>query len=429
MQHEPLVKPPENRQRPENPSASPPGSLAGNPIERPRRSRWKMPLLALLFIGGAALLAFTGITGREESIAQLKNKSATRAIPTVAVSTPAVQPSIGLLDLPGRLDAYYQAALFARVSGYVASRNADIGTHVKTGDVLATIDAPDLDQQLSQAEYDLNNAKANAALAAVTNQRFQALLPNSYVTHQQADEKLADLESKNALVKSAQANVDRLKALTQYKSIVAPFDGIVTVRNTDVGNLINVGSSTGSEMFVVADVHKLRLYVNVPQVYVPMIPNGTIGVLTVPERPGKKYEAKVEASSGAVDVASGTTRMQLVVDNTAGELMPGAYASVHLTVGNKHDVLVIPASAVLFDKAGLRVATVGTDDKVLLKPITIGRDLGATIEVASGLAPEDRVIESVPDGIVDGDRVNIKERPNSSTAPSSSNGPTPPNKG
>jgi multidrug efflux pump subunit AcrA (membrane-fusion protein) len=160
-----------------------------------------------------------------------------------------------------------------------------------------------------------------------------------------------------------------------------------------------------------------------------MIPNGTVGILTVPERPGKKYEAKVEASSGAVDVASGTTRMQLVVDNAAGELMPGAYASVHLTVGNKKDVLVVPSSAVMFDKAGLRVATVGQDDKVLLKQITIGRDRGATVEIASGLAPEDRVIESAPDGINDGDRVNVKEKPTPATAPSSSNGPTPPNKG
>src|SRR6185437_2517984 len=327
------------------------------PNERRARSRWKTPLMAALFIGGAALVAFVGIESREQTVAQLRTKAAERAVPTVAVSTPNVQPSIGVLDLPGRLDAYSQAALFARVSGYVSSRKVDIGSHVKTGDLLAEIDAPDLDQQLFQAQSDLNNAKANAALAKVTNGRYQALLPNSYVTHQAADEKAADLEAKNALVKSAQANVDRLKALSEYKRIVAPFDGIVTVRNTDVGNLINTGSATGSEMFVVADVHKLRLYVNVPQNYVPMVTKGTTAVLTVPERPGKKYEAKVEASAGAVDVASGTTRMQLVVDNAAGELMPGAYANVRLNVGSKRDVLVIPSSAVIFDKAGLRVAT------------------------------------------------------------------------
>ena len=392
-----------------------------SPEQRPARSRWKMPVATILFVGMAAFIAFTGIASRERSEAELRHKAEERAVPVVAVSTPSVQPSMGLLDLPGRLDAYYQAALFARVSGYVASRKADIGTHVKTGDVLAEIDAPDLDQQLFQAQSDLSNAQANAALADVTNQRYQALLPNNYVTHQAADEKAADFTAKTALVKSAQANVDRLKALSVYKRIVAPFDGIVTVRNTDVGNLINTGSATGSEMFVVADIHKLRLYINVPQNYVPTITNGTTATLTVPERPGKKYEAKVDASSGAVDVASGTTRMQLVVDNAAGELMPGAYANVRLNVGSKRDVLIVPSSAVIFDKGGLRVATVGAEDKVLLKAITIDRDLGNAVEMASGLAPDDRVIESAPDGVVDGDRVRVKEPPNPAAAPSSSN--------
>lgn len=400
------------------------------PQEPQARSRWKMPLAAVAFVGAMSFIGFTGIECREQTLASLRMKSAERSVPTVAVSTPNVQKSIGKLDLPGRLDAYSQAAIFARVSGYVASRKADIGTQVKAGDLLAEIDAPDLDQQLFQAQSDLNNAKANAALAKVTNERYQALLPKDYVTRQGADEKAADFEAKTAQVKSAQANVDRLKALSEYKRIVAPFDGIVTVRNTDVGNLINTGSATGSEMFVVADIHKLRLYVSVPQAYVPMVTNGTTAVLTVPERPGKQYEAKVEASAGAVDVASGTTRMQLVVDNAAGELMPGAYANVRLTVGDKRDVLVVPSSAVIFDKEGLRVATVNSEDRVLLKHITIGRDLGSKIEISSGLAPEDRVIESAPDDIVDGDKVNVKEQPSPATAPSSSsNGVHPNDKG
>jgi RND family efflux transporter MFP subunit len=391
------------------------------PTAHRARSRWTMPLTAILFIGAAAFFAFTGIESREQSVAKLRTVAAERAVPNVAVSMPNVQPSVTVLDLPGRLDAYSRASIFARVSGYVTSWNADIGTRVKAGDVLAEIDAPDLDQQLFQAQSNLTNAKANAALAKVTNARYQALLPQSYVTHQAADEKAADLQAKNALVKSAQANVDRLKALSRYKRIVAPFDGIVTVRNTDVGNLINTGSATGSEMFVVADVHKLRLYVNVPQNYVPLVTEGTQAVLTVPERPGKTYTAKVERSAGAVDVASGATRMQLVVDNAAGELMPGAYANVQLTVGDRHNVLVIPSSALIFNKDGLHVATVGPENRVVMKPITIGRDLGAKIEIASGLAPEDRVIESAPDDIVNGDKVNVKEPPNPATAPSSLN--------
>lgn len=397
------------------------------PTETRARSRWKMPMAALVFIGATSFIGFTGIQCREQTLAGLRVKSAERSVPTVAVATPSVQKSIGVIELPGRLDAYSQAAIFARVSGYVASRKADIGTRVKAGDLLAEIDAPDLDQQLFQAQSELNNAKATAALAKVTNERYQALLPKDYVTRQGADEKAADFEAKTALVTSAQANVDRLKALSEYKRIVAPFEGIVTVRNTDVGNLINTGSSTGSEMFVVADIHKLRLYVNVPQSYVPMVTNGTTAVLTVPERPGKSYEAKVEASAGAVDVASGTTRMQLVVDNAAGELMPGAYANVRLKVGDQKDVLVVPASAVIFDKDGLRVAILNSEDRVVMKPITIGRDLGSKVEIASGLAPEDRVIESAPDDIVDGDKVNVKEQPTPATAPSSSTNAVHPN--
>lgn len=397
------------------------------PKEVRAHSRWKMPLAAVVFIGATSFIGFTGIECREQTLASLRIKSAERSVPTVAVLTPGVQKSIGVIDLPGRLDAYSQAAIFARVSGYVASRKADIGTRVKAGDLLAEIDAPDLDQQLFQALSDLNNAKATAALAKVTNERYQALLPKDYVTRQGADEKAADFEAKTALVTSAQANVDRLKALSEYKRIVAPFDGIVTVRNTDVGNLINTGSATGSEMFVVADIHKLRLYVNVPQAYVPMVTNGTTAVLTVPERPGKQYEAKVEASAGAVDVASGTTRMQLVVDNAAGELMPGAYANVRLTVGDQRDVLVVPSSAVIFDKDGLRIATLNSEDRVVLKHITIGRDLGSKVEIASGLAPEDRVIESAPDDIVDGDKVNVKEQPSPAIAPSSSSNSIHPN--
>jgi len=400
------------------------------PKEVQAHSRWRMPLAAVVFIAAMSFIGFTGIECREQTLASLRIKSAERSVPTVAVSMPIVQKSIGVIDLPGRLDAYSQAAIFARVSGYVASRKADIGTRVKAGDLLAEIDAPDLDQQLFQAQSDLDNAKATAALAKVTNERYQALLPKDYVTRQGADEKAADFEAKTALVTSAQANVDRLKALSQYKRIIAPFEGIVTVRNTDVGNLINTGSATGSEMFVVADIHKLRLYVNVPQAYVPMVTNGTTAVLTVPERPGKKYEAKVEASAGAVDVASGTTRMQLVVDNSASELMPGAYANVRLTVGDQRDVLAVPSSAVIFDKDGLRIATLNSENRVVLKHITIGRDLGSKVEIASGLSPEDRVIESAPDDILDGDKMNVKEQPNPAAAPSSSsNGVHPNNKG
>lgn len=373
-----------------------------------RRSGWSTLIFLLLLAGGAGYVAFNGVTGRHASYAELTNKTAERSIPTVKAALPGTQPNTQTLDLPGRLEAYTRAALFARVNGYLASWKADIGKPVKAGDLLAEIEAPDLDQQLSQAQSDLTNAQSNAQIAEVTNQRYQALLPSSAISRQTADEKAADYTAKVALVKSAEANVERLKALSQFKRIVAPFDGIVTARNTDVGALINSGSASGSELFVVSDTHKLRLYVNVPQNYVPAVKVGTVARLTVPERPGKVYDAKVESTSGAIDVESGASRVQLGIDNSKGELLPGAYASVHFDIANALHVLTVPSSAVIFDKGGLRVATVGVDNRVTLKNVKIARDLGNLIEVSSGLDASDRVVDSPPDDLLDGDAVKVK---------------------
>jgi RND family efflux transporter MFP subunit len=390
------------------------------PAEEPKRRRGGLSTLLFLLIvaGGAGYVAFNGVTGRHATYAQLTTKTNERSIPTVKVALPGTQPNTQTLDLPGRLEAYTRAALFARVNGYVASWKADIGARVKAGDLLAEIEAPDLDQQLSQAQSDLTNAQANAQLAEVTNQRYQALLPSSAISRQTADEKASDFAAKVALVKSAEANVQRLRALSEFKRIVAPFDGIVTARNTDVGALINSGSASGSELFVVSDTHKLRLYVNVPQNYVPAVKVGTIARLTVPERPGKNYPAKIEATSGAVDVESGATRTQLGVDNPDEELMPGAYASVHIDIANALQVLTVPSSAVIFDKGGLRVATVGVDNRVTLKNIKISRDLGNMVEVSSGLDAADRVIDSPPDDLIDGDVVKVKMPPDKTGSPS-----------
>lgn len=385
-------------------------SVVAEAESQPARKRrgFAMPIFTLFLLGGAAYVAYSGIASRHDTQADLTKRAAARAVPTVTASPPVAQQASGTIELPGRLEAFVEAHIFARVPGYIASRNVDIGSKVKSGELLAEIDAPDLDQQLFQAQSDLSNAEANAALAEVTNERYQQLLPNSYVTQQAADEKLSDVKAKRALVQAAQANVDRLKALSGYKRIVAPFDGTVTTRNTDVGALINSGSADGSELFVVSDTHKLRLYVNVPQAYVTRVGPGTNASLSVPEHPGKSYTAVVKASAGAVQPSSGTTRMQLIVDNENGELLPGAYANVKLDVGSKAEILSIPSSALIFDKAGLRVATVGADNKVVMKTIKISRDLGKSIEVASGLLADDRVIETPPDDVDEGDIVNVK---------------------
>ena len=366
-------------------------------------------LLTLLALAGAALyIALTGIGFRQASYAKLRQTADARAIQNVTAAPPGTQGSLTTLDLPGRLEAYSRASLFARVNGYIASWKADIGAAVKAGDVLAEIEAPDLDQQLLQAQSALANSKITAELADVTNQRFQALLPNKTISRQVSDEKAADLSVKRSLVKSAEANVERLKSMAQFKRIIAPFDGMVTARNTDVGALINAGSTSGSGLFVVSDTRRLRLYVAVPQAYAPLVKAGTVARLTVPERPGQSFTANVEAVSGAVDAASGTMRSQLVVDNPQGQLLPGAFANVHFEIPSVREVLSVPASALMFDKSGLRVAVVDHDGRVSLKTITIARDAGKTVEVASGLTREDNVIESPPDGIVEGEKVNVK---------------------
>jgi RND family efflux transporter MFP subunit len=228
---------------------------------------------------------------------------------------------------------------------------------------------------------------------------------------QEIDERTADLSNKKGTVNADQANVERLEALAAYKKISVPFDGIVTARDTDVGALISAGGTQGPPMFVVSDITKLRVYVNVPQNYVPSIKIGAKAVIVVPEYPNRTFLATVEASAQAVDVNSGTTRMQLGLDNTGGELMPGAYASVRLTLQRDGLPLHIPSSALIFNQSGLRVATVGVDDKVKFKTVTIARDLGREIELGSGLTPADRVIVAPPDGIADGDSVRVAGRP------------------
>jgi RND family efflux transporter MFP subunit len=311
------------------------------------------------------------------------------------------------IDLPGRLEAYNRAPIFARVSGYLKNWTADIGARVKAGDVIAEIEAPDLDQQLLQARADLANQQASAKLSEVTLARRRTLIASNFVSMQEIDERTADLSNKNASVKSNQANVERLEALAGYKKITVPFDGIVTARTTDVGALINAGQSSGPAMFVVSDIKKLRVYVNVPQSYVPSVPIGSKAVISVPEYQTRTFAATVEASAQAVDINSGTTQMQLALDNSAGELMPGGYANVRLSLQHDGLPLNIPSSALIFDQSGLRVAVVGPDDHVILKTVTIARDLGRSIELASGLSVDDRVITAPPDGVADGDQVRV----------------------
>lgn len=382
----------------------------------------------LRFYGGVAILVLAavvaaGLATRSNSDARLREWTDAQAIPSVAVALPAAKPLDAALELPGRLEAYSRAPIYARVSGYLKSWNVDIGTPVKAGQLLAEIEAPDLDQQLMQARADLANSQAAAKLSAATLARRKTLLASNFVSQQEIDERSADLASKEAQVKAQQANVARLEALAGYKNVTAPFDGVVTERNTDVGALINGGTGAGAAMFVVSNVKKLRLYVNVPQSYMPSIRIGAKASVTVPEYPGRTFPATIEASSQSVDVASGTTRVQLAIENTDNALRPGAYATVRLALIRDVQPLSIPASALIFNNAGLRVATVSAD-KVQFKTVTIARDLGREIEIATGLAPDDRVIITPLDGIAEGDQVRIAGGGNDGTPRTSANART-----
>jgi RND family efflux transporter MFP subunit len=379
-------------------------------------SRRKLYVAGIVATGVAAVVIVMGITSRKMADAKLSEWTENQAVPVVAVATPDTKGRKTTLDLPGRLEAYTQAQLYARVSGYLKDWKADIGTAVKAGDLLADIDAPDLDQQIMQAEANLASAQANATLSTATLQRGQQLIPSGAVSKQDLDQRSADSANKDGLVRSAQANLDRLRVLEKYKHIVAPFDGLVTVRSTDVGMLINAGGS-GAPLFVVSDTGRLRVYVNVPQNYVPSIRIGTKAQIVVPEYPDRKFAATLEASAQAVDVASGTTRMLLVVDNAAGELMTGAFANVSFELPHPEVALNVPASALIFDRSGLRVATVDPTNRVALKPVTIARDLGRMVEIGSGLAADDRVIESPPDGIAAGDQVRVAGSPGAPAEP------------
>jgi membrane fusion protein, multidrug efflux system len=380
--------------------------MQSEPVQPRRRgSLLKFSLVWVLLAGAAVLLAFQGFEARQAQSDALAKRTEAQSLQTVTVIRPIPAASSGLLQLPGRLDAYVRAPLYARVSGYLTKWTFDIGSRVKAGQLLAEIEAPELDQQLLQAQSQLKDAEGAATLAEVTSNRYQALLPSSFVSRQNADEKMTDSASKQAQVKSAQANLERLRAMAEFKRIVAPFDGVITARNTDVGALIASGGSTGAPLFVVSDTSKLRLYVNVPQSYVPSVKIGSKSEIAVPEYPKRTFNATVEAASQSVDAISGTSQMLLLVDNAKGELLAGSYATVNFKLPLNEEALQIPATALIFDGRGLHVATVDSGGGIAMKQVKIARDFGKTIELASGLTPSDRVVDSPPDGLLEGDTV------------------------
>ncbi|WP_017923631.1 efflux RND transporter periplasmic adaptor subunit [Burkholderia glumae] len=360
-------------------------------------------LVALIAVG----VVTTGIVGRVHAKQEMAAWSAAQAVPTVAAYPPSHGGAGTTLVLPGHLSAFENAPIHAQVSGYLHAWYADIGTHVKAGQLLGLIDTPELDAQLQQARADLRSSLADEKLAATTAARWTRMLQQDSVSQQETDEKTSDLAAKQAMVAANQANVRRLEALEAFKRIVAPFDGVVTARQTDIGQLISAGQGTGPELFAVSDIHQLRVYVSVPQNEAGSIRPGMSATLTVPGRPGETFAAKLVDTDDSIAGTTGTLLVQLMVDNRDGRLIPGEYTEVHFTLPDDPHLMTIPASSLIFRRDGLQVAVVGHDDRAELRHVTIATDLGTRVRIASGLGPDDRVIDNPPDSLASGDPVRL----------------------
>ncbi|MDE1974313.1 MAG: efflux RND transporter periplasmic adaptor subunit [Hyphomicrobiales bacterium] len=380
--------------------------------------------IGLIAAAIAILIAAFGILQRRSHEANVAQWTKQQAVPIVAVIKPETGAAAHHLVLPGTVQAWYEAPIYARVPGYLKDWNFDYGAHVKKGDVLGEIETPDLDAQLAAAQAKLNSGRAlvkvreaERQFAESTYQRWRDS-PKGVVSVQEQESKQADyssavarLNSASAEVAADQGEVDRLQALESFKKIVAPFDGVVTARETDIGALINAGSGTGGgngpELFRVADIHKMRIYVQVPQQLSAGIENGLTAELHLPQYPDKTFKATVATTSSAINTSARTLLVELHADNPNGQLQPGAYAQVAFELPGNPNVVRVPTSTLIFRQHGMEVAIVGPDNKIVLKPITLGRNLGIEVEVVNGLTVADRIVNSPPDSLSDGDLVRV----------------------
>ncbi|HEV8017267.1 MAG TPA: efflux RND transporter periplasmic adaptor subunit [Steroidobacteraceae bacterium] len=355
----------------------------------------------------AVMLATWGEAQRLMARNALRQRAAAESMLTVATVRPTRTDEGENLVLPGTVQAYIESPIYARTSGYLKSWYTDIGSTVRKGELLAEIDTPEVDQQLAQAVADLATARANEALSNTTDKRWRELLATESVSQQDADEKAGDAAAKRATAASAAANVSRLRELESFKRVLAPFDGVVTARNTDIGALINAGQSVGSELFRVADTRKLRIYVQVPEPYAGAAQPGVRAELKFSEQAGKSYTATTVRTSNALDPTLRTLQVELELDNARHEIFPGAYAEVHFKLPGNARSLRLPATTVLFRAPGPQVATVDSHNRIQLKSIVQGRDFGSSIEVMEGLVAGDQVVVNPPDSIINGVSVHV----------------------
>jgi RND family efflux transporter MFP subunit len=357
----------------------------------------------------AAYAVFEGIHSRVEAKADLRQVAQDSAIPFVNVISPKNGTAGEEIELPGNTEAFTDTPIYARTNGYVKRWYVDIGAHVKRGQLLAEIETPELDQQLRQAKADLKNADANLEIAVITATRWENLLKTDSVSHQEADQAVSDLHSKQALVDSNRANVDRLEQLQSFERIIAPVDGVITARNTDIGALIQADTTAPKEIFHLSAIQKLRIYVPVPEVYAPSIKTGDKVAVTLDAFPGQMFTGALVRNADAIDPATRTLTVEVDVDNSTGRLMPGAYAFVHFKIPASNGTVTIPSNALLFRHEGLRVGVV-RNSHVSLLPITVGQDYGDAIEVLSGLTAQDTVIVNPSDSLADGSQVQVENK-------------------
>jgi len=363
--------------------------------------------LAIAAIAVVALLA-SGIWSRVKARTALRAETAQVALTAVSVVSPKPTASAQEIILPGNVQPFITSPIYSRTNGYLKKWYFDIGAHVKQGQLLAVIDTPEVDQQLEQSLSNLNTAKANLTLAEITKNRYQGLLTKNAVAQQDVDNAVGTYNANKAIVDANQANVKQLQALQSFEKIYAPFDGVITARNTDIGDLINSGSSgtAKTDLFHISQPGKLRVYVNVPEEYSQGIKVGMIADLSLTEFPGRKFQGKLVRTAEAINLTTRTLLIEIEVDNPTGTLLSGSYAEVHLKIPGQASTLLLPVNALLFRSEGLRAGIV-KDGKVVLTAVTPGHDFGNQIEIVSGLKPDDQVIINPPDSIVSGQQVQI----------------------
>ena len=375
----------------------------------PQKSRLFMLLLTL-----AAALVVVGLfilLQRRSQYNALAEETEKLAIPTVSVTHPTMEPPEEDLVLPSTLQAYVESPIYARTNGYLKKWYHDIGSHMQQGELLADIDTPEVDQQLLQARADLNTARANEKLSEITAKRYEELIKTDGVSKQEVDNAAGDYAAKVATVASADANVHRLEELESFKHIYAPFSGVITRRDIDIGNLINAGAGTGQELFYLAQTDPIRAYVSVPEMYAPSVHSGLAAFFELSQYPGQRFQGKVVRTADAIDQASRTLNTEVDVSNKNGQLLPGGYAQVHLLVGVKEARLQVPVNALLFRAEGLRAVVIDANHKAHLQQLTIGRDYGSALEVLQGLKGDDWIVLNPPDSLDEGMQVNVKMIP------------------